>query len=642
MNTGFGGSADTRVRGVDTVQNTIIKELHVGVLADPATSNDLQRVMNSKVLGRWSELQSLSLEDPNTSTCMPESWVRAAIVIRSNSLASGHSGVRPVLIQRMLDLLKRNIVPRIPLRGSISASGDLIPLSYIGGAISGEHGVAVWAGSRSHRYITSADVALTEASLIPITLGPKEGLAIINGTAVTAGVAALATHDTNCLAVLSQILTAMSVEALLGTRESFDPFFAEVRPHPGQKEAAQNIYSFLAGSRLAKDSNGLDETENSLFQDRYPIRTASQWIGPVLEDLLLAYQQVSIECNSATDNPLIQREGKSRVLHGGNFQAKAITSAMEKMRQGIQSIGQMLFAQCTELINSNLNKGLPPNLVADEPSESWLMKPLDIMIAALQSELGYLSNPAGSHVQSAEMANQALNSLGLISARYTHTAIDVLSQLAAAHLFAVCQALDLRAMHNRFLEAFRPILRRATLELLHLRHKEDLDHLLTLLWENFNRHLEQTSTMDSDVRFPSIFKLLQAVVLDFVSSTSDTVSSLRGWTERCSELALETYLANRTSYSLQPDATPILGVASCRMYKFVRTELSIPFIGAKHPDPPPLGKAANGEWSHSDGSSNSTSDRTAGGFISTIYNSIRDGSLYKPVMECLDQVGWSE
>ena len=131
---------------------------------------------------------------------------------------------------------------------------------------------------------------------------------------------------------------------------------------------------------------------------------------------------------------------------------------MEKLRLAIQTIGQMLFAQCTEIINPKLNYGLPPNLAADEPSQSFLLKPVDIMIAALQSELGFLSNPAGTHVQSAEMGNQALNSLGLVSARYTHTALDVLSQLAAAHLFTLCQALDLRAMHHNFLKAIeRPL-----------------------------------------------------------------------------------------------------------------------------------------------------------------------------------------
>ena len=173
----------------------------------------------------------------------------------------------------------------------------------------------------------------------------------------------------------------------------------------------------------------------------------------MLEDLLLAHKQITVECNSVTDNPLISASGKA--LHGGNFQAKAVTSAMEKTRQRLQTIDRMLFAQCTELINPATNCGLPPNLVPDEPSESFIMKGVDIMVAALQSELGFLANPV-NHVQTAEMGNQALNSLALISARYTHNALDLLSKLASAHLFVLCQALDLRAMHERFLEQLAP------------------------------------------------------------------------------------------------------------------------------------------------------------------------------------------
>ena len=173
-------------------------------------------------------------------------------------------------------------------------------------------------------------------------------------------------------------------------------------------ESARNIYAFLKNSKLVYRNDGSEAS--SLRQDRYSIRTASQWIGPVLEDLLLAHQQVTIGINSVTDNPLFDTSS-SRMLHGGNFQARAVTSAMEKVRQGLQSLGRMLSVQCTKLINPATNGGLPPNFVVDEPSESFLWKGVDIMVDALQSELGFLANPVGSHVQTAEMGNQALNSL---------------------------------------------------------------------------------------------------------------------------------------------------------------------------------------------------------------------------------------
>lgn len=385
MNTGFGGSADTRTRQVEELQRTLIRELHCGIITpqpkqlqkDPNVSRPAKstgkKTESPVANGHSSKRHSLQIQNgtfhdvaeadhttelvsllndalpaDDQSTTMPETWVRASILVRVNSLASARSGVRPVLISTMAALLKHDILPRIPLRGSISASGDLSPLSYIAGTMLGKRSLTVSAGSRKtgSRRFTTADVALAEASISSISLGPKEGLAIVNGTSVSTGVGALAVHDAHGLAVLSQVLTAMSVEALCGTSESFDPFFARVRPHAGQIEAGHNIYHFLDGSQLIQNPDGSEE--GSLRQDRYSIRTASQWIGPMLEDLLLAHQQISTECNSVTDNPLI--DGK-RVLHGGNFQAKAVTSAMEKTRLALQSIGRMLFTQCTELIN---------------------------------------------------------------------------------------------------------------------------------------------------------------------------------------------------------------------------------------------------------------------------------------------------
>jgi phenylalanine ammonia-lyase len=577
---------------------------------------------------------ALPADDPNT--CMPESWTRASIIIRINSLASAYSGVRPILITSMMDLLKHNIIPRIPLRGSISASGDLMPLSYVAGTLLGKPTLTVSAtdSNTGARRVTTADVALAESSLKPLRLGPKEGLAIVNGTAVSTGVGALAIHEAHGLAVLSQVLTAMSVEALLGTSESFHPFFAKVRPHPGQIETSHNIYHFLAGSQLIQSPDGSEE--GSLRQDRYSIRTASQWLGPVLEDLLLAHQQVTIECNSVTDNPLID---DSRMLHGGNFQAKSVTSAMEKTRLGLQSIGRMLFTQCTELLNPKTNRGLPPNLVADEPSSSWIMKPLDIMVAALQSELGFLANPVGTHVQTAEMGNQALNSLALISARYCHVALDVLSQLAVGHLFALCQALDLRAMQYQFLEAFRPELQSATEEIIGpiLHPQQSIEKLHAAIWAQLDRYLEQAVTMDTEQRFTRVVTTLEPVVLRFIDPTANSsIPTLRGWTEHCSHLMLQTFQNTRDHYSAHPDASFLLGSASRRVYNFVRGRLAVPFIRAynlRSPDPEPAD--GYGDVPYPQGRNVNKDSMTTGSYITILYEAIRNGSLYVPIMECL-------
>ena len=554
VNTGFGGSADTRSDDVERVQETLISHLTCGIIAD----GKQKRVVNSEQepvpndnghsngealvsngdLKRHQQQRtpvtnSLPLNDPLAATCMPESWARASMLIRVNSLAGGASGIRVEITESLKKLLNEDVVPRIPVRGSISASGDLSALAWIGALMQGKPSATAFAGPRDvdgARRVTRADVALSAAGIAPISLHAKEGLAIVNGTAVSAGVAALAAHECLNLAALAQVLTAMSVEALRGSDESFEPFIGRVRPHAGQVESARNIKAFLAGSRLLNHHDS--KKVATLRQDRYSLRTASQWIGPVLEDFCLAHHQLTVELNSVTDNPLVDA-ATGRVIHGGNFQARAVTSAVEKLRQGLQTIGRMLFTQCTEMINPVTSWGLPPNLCSDDANHSFLFKGLDVVVAGLTSELGFLANPVGSHVQTAEMGNQSLNSLALVSARYTLEAVDVLSQVAAAHLLALCQALDLRAIE------------------------------------------------------------------------------MEGWTHA------------------PPDATPHVGQASRRMYRFLREELGIPFLGEEH--------LASTEASTTDGVT-----PNIGLYNTCVYESIRSGRLYHIVLQSLKEVEQQE
>ena len=573
VNTGFGGSADTRSNDVERVQQSLISHLTCGIVADgkqqpvlksnghlyqsngvthPGQSNGSNGVTHpdqsngvthpsqsngvadpSKDLKEQRQRtlvkSSLPLNDPLAATCMPESWARASMIIRLNSLSGGASGIRVDIAESLVNLLNKDVVPRIPVRGSISASGDLSALAWIGAVMQGKSSATASAGPRDvdgARRVTRADVALEEAGIAPISLHAKEGLAIVNGTAVSAGVAALAAHESLNLAALSQVLTAMSVEALRGSDESFEPFIAQVRPHPGQVDSARNIKAFLNGSQLLNRHDSQNET--TLRQDRYSIRTASQWIGPVLEDFCLAHDQLTIELNSVTDNPLIET-ATGRVFHGGNFQARAVTSAAEKLRQGLQSIGRMLFAQCTEMINPTTSWGLPPNLCSDDANDSFLFKGLDVVVAGLTSELGFLANPVGSHVQTAEMGNQSLNSLALVSARYTLEAVDVLSQIASAHLLVLCQALDLRAIE--------------------------------------------------------------------IEGRKDA----------------------------PPDATPYIGPTSQRMYRFIREDLGVPFLGEEH--------LASTEAVTLDGVTPSI-----GLYNTRVYESIRSGRLYDVVLTALKEV----
>lgn len=634
VNTGFGGSADSRTKQIEELQRTLIRELHYGIGASAAceraeTATNANDVAPSRRTPILEPLEHL----------LPNVWVRASILVRINSLIAGHSGVRQVVVQSLSEMLNRDILPMIPLRGSISASGDLSPLSYIAGTIQGKPTVRVRLGSADGSYSdTTAAEALAKADVASIKLAPKEGLAIVNGTAVSAGVACLALWEAHQLAIVAQLLTCMSVEALCGTDESFDPLFGHVRPHPGQIDCSNNMFRFLERSQLVHHNDGNNDT---LRQDRYSIRTASQWLGPALEDLLLAHQQVQIELNSVTDNPIIHT-ANGRMLHGGNFQAKAVTSAMEKVRQAIQSIGRMLFSQCTELINPATNRGLPPNLTAEDPSTSFVMKAVDIMTAALQSELGFLANPVGSHVQTAEMGNQSLNSLALISARYTHTALDVLTQLIAAHLFALCQALDLRAMNLHFLEGVKPQIldiTRTTFAQETSVSFGDGHPVMIELWAAFLMRLEQTTKLDADTRFDTIMEALQPVLIrhsDLEQGSTTFLPNVRKWTAMCAATCLETFRAVREGYGENADATPFLGVASQRLYTFVRDRLQVPFLRSAHIRTPYHEVAqshteVNGEGF---GSFNPCSN-TVGSYISTMHAALRSGELYGVAMECL-------
>ncbi|GAQ41940.1 hypothetical protein AtubIFM54640_008112 [Aspergillus tubingensis] len=619
VNTGFGGSADTTTDAVNKLQENLLQMLQAGVKLDGS----------SPVLAEEQKDDVLPLDDPTSATIMPESWTRATMIIRLNCLASGYSGIRQSVLDVLLQMIEQHITPRVPLRGSISASGDLSPLSYIGGAMQGHPSIHVWKRGRDCQ-VKGADVALKESSIPVVCLDAKEGLAIVNGTATSAAVGGLALHETLGLAALSQILAAMSVEALHGTSESFDPFFARVRPHPGQTTAASNLWKFLSSSKLLND--GDEFGQGSLRQDRYSIRTSAQWMGPLLEDLELAYQQISMELNSVTDNPLIDTAGdNARILHGGNFQAKSVTSAMEKTRLAVQSMGRMLYAQCTELIDSSKNNGLPPNLSADEPSVSFTFKGVDIMIAALQSELGFLANPIGSHVQTAEMGNQALNSLALISSRYTLDAVAVLSQMAAAHLVAICQALDLRVINIQFMRTLEQEFIKLFSDSFQV-HAVPSRNLLALskeAWDAFAKQVEQLQSVDSCSRFHQAARAILPIFITALPPSTSSPGIIQTWIDRLGSQAAETYCKTREAYCRCPDATPYLGEASRKMYTYVRQNLKLPFIvegtlwrpsdSAKTPDnkatPPPL--------------------PTMGDVVGIAYDAIRRGSLYTVAVECI-------
>ncbi|KAG8955669.1 hypothetical protein FRC04_007660 [Tulasnella sp. 424] len=607
ISTGFGGSADTRTNDHSVLGKALLQHQHIGILPSGPSSFD-----------------SLPLGDPVASLSMPEAWVRSAILIRINSLIRGHSGVRWDLIEAMTTLLRENITPFVPLRGSISASGDLSPLSYIAGTLIGNPFIRCWDGPKSARQVVSSCDAYAKHSLSPLVFSPKEHLGLLNGTAFSAAVGSLALNDAVHLAMMTQVLTALGTEAMLGVQASHDPFIHKVaRPHPGQVEAAENIWRLLDGSKLAAlghhDEPNTEQDVGVLRQDRYPLRTAPQFIGPQLEDILSAWKSVTQECNSTTDNPLVDGE-TGQVHHGGNFQAMHVTNAMEKTRLSLHHLGKLLFSQSTELLNPTMNRGLPPNLAGTDPAVNYHCKGLDIATAAYVSELGYLANPVSTHIQSAEMHNQAVNSLALVSARATITALDVLTMLVSSYLYILCQALDLRALNNAFNEGLRDIIQ----EELHAQFASFVSSPteLTKIGNAVSFAIQQaldshTLIMDAVPRLQTAAAASTTPLVDFFSLSSKTTGALSGIPAfRAAVASKGVDLLQRlreeflTGARGPAPAASYLGNAR-PVYEFVRVKLGVKMHGTEN-------------FSRFDGG---FTQLTIGQNVSVIYESIRDGQM---------------
>ena len=438
ITTGYGGSADTRTNDAHALQRSLIKLLSVGIQHDG-------------------------------HQC-PDEIVAAAMAVRLNNSCRGHSAIRRSVLDTMARMLTHRILPIVPLRGSISASGDLIPFAAVARAMTGAPTAKAAVLDKSCpdvgdkalnlRRVVLARDALLDAEIEPVVFEPKEALALLNGTAFSSAAASVALFESHNLANATMVLTALCVEAMNGAMESFHPFLSQVRPHPGQVEAAASITRLLESSQLTSEYQNKEHSGHTLRQDRYALRTAPQWIGPQLETFAVASRTVEIELNSTTDNPIFDAT-RDEIVHGGNFQAMAVTSAMEHTRLALQHLGKLIFAQFSELVNAKSNNGLPANLAFKDASIDYGFKGVEISMASYMSELAYLANPVSTHVQTAELGNQAVNSLAFVSARYTLQAAGVLRMMAACHLYALFQAIHLRAIARQFYDTLRDIIAEA-------------------------------------------------------------------------------------------------------------------------------------------------------------------------------------
>ncbi|HAT33099.1 MAG TPA: histidine ammonia-lyase [Janthinobacterium sp.] len=361
---------------------------------------------------------------------------RAVMAARLASLCKGYSGVSVELLEQIARLLEADLLPLIPSEGSVGASGDLTPLSYLAAVLCGER--EVW---RDGVHV-AAEQALREAGIAPLRLRPKEGLAIMNGTAVMTALACLAYDRAAYLAKLCTRVTAMASFALDGNAHHFDEVLFSVKPHPGMRQVAAWLREDLPTEQWERNGKRL--------QDRYSIRCAPHVIGVLADALPWFRSSIENELNSANDNPIIDAEGE-RVLHGGHFYGGHIAFAMDSMKNTVANLADLLDRQMALLVDSRYNHGLPANLSGATGPRAAInhgLKALQISASAWTAEALKLTMPASVFSRSTECHNQDKVSMGTIAARDCMRVLELTEQVVAALLITVRQGVWLRCRAN--------------------------------------------------------------------------------------------------------------------------------------------------------------------------------------------------
>jgi histidine ammonia-lyase len=367
------------------------------------------------------------------------------LLLRANTLAIGHSGCRPIVVDQLLAMLDAGIHPVVPEQGSLGASGDLAPLAHLALPLIGrgdvEHGGAI---------VAAAD-ALRAAGLEPLSLESKEGLALLNGTQMMGALAALFLADADRLVRTASVAAAMSVEALLGTDVAFADAYQRARPHPGQIAVATELRHLLRGSGFQRAHHGSAHK----VQDPYSLRCVPQVHGAVRDALDQLRRVLDIELNAATDNPLVFPDGGvadssavatggGRVISGGTFHGEPIALALDYAKLAVAELGSISERRTALLVDPRLNGGLPPFLAASSGVDSGMMI-YQYTAAALVSEHKVLAHPASVDSIPTSANQEDHVSMGSIAARHARAILEGVERIVAFELVAAAQALDLRA-----------------------------------------------------------------------------------------------------------------------------------------------------------------------------------------------------
>ena len=389
---------------------------------------------------------------------LSEQESRAVMLVRLATLAAGYSGVRLALLEQLAALLSAGVAPAIPARGSVGASGDLTPLSYVAALLMGER--KAWLQGE----LVEAKQALAHAGLLPLSLQPKESLAIMNGTSVMTALSCLAFARAERIAEGAALQTAAVIEAMGAQRTHFDARLFQAKPHPGQATCARWIREALGVGEIPEKRPGR-------IQERYSLRCSPHVIGVLVDALAFSRPILEVELNGASDNPLIDPDSGD-VLHGGNFYGGHVALVADTLKTQVANVADLLDRQLVLLNDPLQNGGLPENLNAvtgDERFAHHGFKAMEITASALTAEALKLSMPASVFSRSTEGHNQDKVSMGSIAAQDFQQIAELTETVLAVHLIASAQAVELRGvtqvapriaeLHRRVRERVPPTLR---------------------------------------------------------------------------------------------------------------------------------------------------------------------------------------
>lgn len=360
----------------------------------------------------------------------------AVLVARLSSLARGQSGVRPEVAERLVELLTARVLPQMPCEGSVGASGDLTPLSYLAAVVVGEREV------RHRGAVRPAAEVLAELRLLPLALGPKEALGLMNGTSVSTALACLCWARAERLARIASTLSAMVARAIGGNPEHYDDRLHAAKPHPGQREVARRMAEALAAMP------GLPAPLR--LQDRYSVRCAPHVVGVLVDALRPAREALETELNGVSDNPIVDLDSES-ILHGGNFYGGHVAFACDGLKIAVANVACLVDRQLMLLCHPAENGGLPTDLVGVEGPEACAhngFKAASIAASSMAAEAQKQAIPASLFSRSTELHNQDKVPMATTAARDLIRVLELAEQVVGIALLAACQALDLRGFER--------------------------------------------------------------------------------------------------------------------------------------------------------------------------------------------------